>query len=217
MSSTAKRPTAGRRRVGSATSKTRAAIVESTEQQMLEEGYASVTYRSVAARAGVTAGLVQYYFPTLDDLFLAVLRHGTDRIVDDIPRVFDTDQPLRAIWKYVSHPTGAALIMEFMALANHRKKIWSELGAGGERVRKAQLRALADWQQKHGRVLEPDLPPAALLFMLTAVGRMARLEEAFGTHTGHDEAITIVMRFLASIEPAPSLAGDDASPPRTHP
>src|SRR2546428_639601 len=55
MAATAKTSTPVRKRVGSPTSKTRAVIVESTEQVMLEEGYASVTYRSVAARAGVTA------------------------------------------------------------------------------------------------------------------------------------------------------------------
>jgi AcrR family transcriptional regulator len=199
-------PTATRRRVGSETSETRAAIVESTEQLMLEQGYAAVSYRSVAARAGVTASLIQYYFPTLDDLFLAVLRHGTDRIVDEVRRVFDTEQPLRAIWEYVSDPRGAALFVEFMALANHRKKIWDELGAGGERVRHAQLAGLAArWDDYN--INEEDLPPAALLFMLTAIGRMARLEEAFGTRTGHDEAIAIVQRFLDTVEPSVSAPG----------
>ena len=46
---------------------------------MLERGYSAVTYRSVAATAGVTAGLVQYYFPTLDELFLALLRRRSER------------------------------------------------------------------------------------------------------------------------------------------
>jgi hypothetical protein len=42
------------RRVGAATSKTRA------ESLMVREGYAVVTYCSLAASAGGTAGLVQY-------------------------------------------------------------------------------------------------------------------------------------------------------------
>src|SRR2546423_15477812 len=115
------------RRVGSANSTTRAVILRSAEQVMLEQGYAAITYRSVAARAGVTAGLVQYYFPTLDDLFIAVLRTGTDRIVDEIDRVSQSDQPLHAIWDYASNPTGAALLVELMAAANHRKKISAEI------------------------------------------------------------------------------------------
>jgi AcrR family transcriptional regulator len=189
-----------RRRIGSATSKTRAVIVDGAEQLMLEHGYASITYRSVAARAGVTAGLVQYYFPTLDDLFIAMLETGTDRILDDIDRAFQRGRPLHAMWQYASNPTGAALIVEFMAAANHRKKIWDKIGEGGERVRGAQLHALSERWQRYG-IDERDLPPAALLFVLTAIGRMARLEEAFGTRTGHDDAIAIVTRFLDALEP----------------
>ncbi|MEX0665411.1 MAG: TetR/AcrR family transcriptional regulator [Acidimicrobiia bacterium] len=196
------------RRIGSPTSKTRAVIVEGAEQIMIEDGYASVTYRSVAARVGVTAGLVQYYFPSLDDLFLAVLRRGTDRIVEEVRRLSETDAPLHAIWEYVSDRRGAALIVEFMAVANHRKAIWDELGAGGERVRRAQLEALADrWPQLS--ITDHDVPPAALLFALTALGRMARLEAAFGTHTGHDEAIDVVRRLLDTVEPSPTEADNN--------
>lgn len=63
---------------GSATSKPRTVILRSAGQIMTEQGYAAVTYRSVAARAQVTPELVQYYFPVLDDLFIALLRADTD-------------------------------------------------------------------------------------------------------------------------------------------
>jgi AcrR family transcriptional regulator len=208
MNDSAPTSSGAHRRVGSSTSKTRAVIVESTEHLMLEQGYASITYRSVAARAGVTAGLVQYYFPTLDDLFIAVLRTRTDQILEEIDRLFQSDQPLHAIWDYASNPTGAALLVELMAAANHRKAISAEIGEGGERVRRAQLRALS---ARHARYAyaDIDLPPAALLFMLIAIGRMARLEETFGTRTGHDEAIALVQRLLDTIESGPADAGGE--------
>jgi AcrR family transcriptional regulator len=203
MDDTTTASTAPRRRVGSPTSKTRALIVQSTARLMLDEGYAAVTYRSVAAQAGVTAGLVQYYFPTLDALFVAVLRQLTEGLVEQLEEAFQAGQPLRSVWDYASNPTGAALLVEFMALANHRKDIWNQLGEGGERIRRAQLQALNKHWDDYG-IAEHDLPPAALLFMLTSIGRMARLEEAFGTRTGHDEAITIVERLLDALEPKPA-------------
>jgi hypothetical protein len=61
----------------------------------------------------------------------------------------------------------------------------------------------------HYRIDEPDLPPGALLFMLSAIGRMAGLEEAFGTRTGHDKAIALVRRFLDTIEPTALNTGDE--------
>jgi hypothetical protein len=39
------------------------AIVRSAEKIMIDQGYAAVTFRSVAAGARVTPGLVQYYSP----------------------------------------------------------------------------------------------------------------------------------------------------------
>src|SRR5689334_12810669 len=67
------------RRIGAETSKTRAVLLDRAEELMIEEGYAAVTYRVLAARAGVTGGLVQYYFPTLDDLFVALLERRSER------------------------------------------------------------------------------------------------------------------------------------------
>ena len=54
---------ASTRRVGAETSKTRDLLLDCVERLMLDTGYAGVSYRAVAAKAGVTAGLVQYYFP----------------------------------------------------------------------------------------------------------------------------------------------------------
>jgi len=188
------------RRIGSERSKTRAAIVDSAEQLMVENGHASITYRSVAAQAGVTAGLVQYYFPTIDELFVAVLGNGTDRLLEEISRAMESEQPLRAMWAYASNATGAALIVEFMAAANHRKDMWDQLGEGGERVRQAWVDALSPRWETYG-IADADLSLSGLVFILTAIGRMARLEEGFGTRTGHDDAIAIVERFLDAVEP----------------
>jgi len=101
--------------VGAGKSKRLGAIVDSALTLMIEEGYAAVTYRSVAARAGVAAGLVQYYFPSLDDLFIAGLRRRTDEIIERLTEVGKAEQPLRAVWEYASNRSGTALLMEFMA------------------------------------------------------------------------------------------------------
>jgi AcrR family transcriptional regulator len=165
------------------------------QQIMVELGYAAVTYRSVAARAEVTPGLVQYYFPALDDLFIALLRADTDRISDRLVRAAHEGRPLRAVWDYASDKAGTALMLEFMALANHRKAIGPVMGEGGERVRQAQLAAITAASQRY------ELPPAALAFLMTAIPRMIGLEEAFGTTTGHQETIALIQQYLDEVEP----------------
>ena len=135
---------AQQRRVGAETSETRAALLDGTERLMLDEGYASVTYRRVAAAAGVTAPLVQYYFPTLDDLFLALLRRRSDRNLQKLndSLLAHPDAPLRVIWEYSADETSTALLIEFTALGNHRKTIRAEIAEMSQRSRKVQLDAL---------------------------------------------------------------------------
>ena len=174
--------------------------MRSTLELMLEEGYAAVTYRSVAARAGVTAGLVQYYFPVLDDLFIAVLRRSTDELIERLTVVTAARQPLRAVWAYARDETGTALLLEFMALANHRKEVAAVIGEGGERVRQAVLANLSAKWSSYG-FTDAELSPRAVLFLLSCIPRMARLEENFGTVTGHAEALDLVERFLDGVEP----------------
>jgi len=191
---------APRHGVGSRSSATLAAILRATERLLLDEGYAAVTYRGVATRAGVTPGLVQYYFPGLDELFIAVLRRGTDRAIQALDRAGGAEQPLRALWSYANDKAGSALLLEFMALANHRKAIAPVVGEGGERVRKALLDTVTRTWHRY-RLDDPELTPAALVFVLSAVPRMIHLEQAFGAHTGHAEAVALVERFLDRVEP----------------
>ena len=60
------------RRFGLENSKTRTHLLDAAEQLMREEGYAAVTSRRVAAKAGLKPQLVHYYFRTMDDLFIAL-------------------------------------------------------------------------------------------------------------------------------------------------
>ena len=53
---------------------TRVALIEASAQIMVDDGYAAATSRRVAAKAGVKPALMHYYFPSMDDLFVAVLR-----------------------------------------------------------------------------------------------------------------------------------------------
>ena len=63
-------------KAGTRDTATRRALIQATAQVMLQEGYAAATSRRVAAQAGVKPALVHYYFPSMDDLYLAVLRSG---------------------------------------------------------------------------------------------------------------------------------------------
>lgn len=62
------------RRFGPRDSQTSVKIIEITEEMIRTGGYASVTTRKVAAKAGLNPTSVHYYFKTTDDLMVAVYR-----------------------------------------------------------------------------------------------------------------------------------------------
>ena len=62
------------RRIGAPDAKNRGVLIDAAEKLLLEEGYAAVTSRRVAEKAGLKPQLVHYYFRTMEELFLAVFR-----------------------------------------------------------------------------------------------------------------------------------------------
>ena len=117
-------------------------LVAATSQVMLEEGYAAATSRRVAAKAGVKPALVHYYFPTMDELYLAVFRRGAAIYLERQQEALASDRPLHAFWDTLIEPKDTRLLLEFMGLANHRKEIRAEIAAWSERWREKQITAL---------------------------------------------------------------------------
>jgi AcrR family transcriptional regulator len=181
-------------------SNTRRLLLDATVAIMLEEGYAGATSRRVAARAGVKPALVHYYFPTMDELYLAVFREGAQANIERQQDALDSSRPLHALWDEASEPRGARLLMEFMALANHRKAIRSELALWAERWRDAQITALGTILRDHGGGVDWR-SPAVVSVLMACVGRMLVLEDALGISTGHDELRALVERSIAAVEP----------------
>jgi AcrR family transcriptional regulator len=67
----------------------REVIVRAAADSLLEHGYAGTSVRSIASRAGVAIGNVQYYFPTKSELLIEAWRHLTDRSTDELRRALN--------------------------------------------------------------------------------------------------------------------------------
>jgi TetR/AcrR family transcriptional regulator, transcriptional repressor for nem operon len=193
------------RRVGTETSKTRDLLLDCVERLMVKSGYASVTYRAVAAAAGVTSGLVQYYFPSQDELFAAVIRRRSQQNIDRLTDALreDADEPLRVLWEYSQDESVAALTTEFLALGNHSTSIKEVIAEVSERVRGLQLQVLHARFGAEGIDLG-RLSPEAFLFLLTGTPKLIRLEQGVGISTTHAEAVTAFEDFLDTAEPRAS-------------
>jgi TetR/AcrR family transcriptional regulator, transcriptional repressor for nem operon len=177
-------------------------ILDGVERLMIEKGYAGVTYRALAAAAGVSPALVQYYFPTLDDVFLAAMRRSVDAHIERFTATLKerNNEPLRVLWEFSRDRATAALMIELTALGNRRPSIKAEIGQATERLRQVQLDALAAASQSHPPV-NSELSPAALVFLLTGIPKLIALEASVGASTAHVEVIDAFERYLDIVEP----------------
>jgi AcrR family transcriptional regulator len=193
---------ASTRRIGAEDSETRTALLDATEQLMLEEGYAAVSSRHIAQKAGLKPQLVHYYFRTMDDLFLAAFRRRAEQGLERQAQAIGSTQPLRALWQLSDDSTGTALMMEFAALANHRKSIRSEIARYGELFRTRQAAVLAEVMEEHGIDTE-DFSPLMVMVLITGVSQLLVMEDALGMTTGHAETRSVVERYLEQFETTP--------------
>ena len=192
---------APRRRVGAATSKKRDELLDCVERLMVREGYAAVTYRAVAAKAGVTSGLVQYYFPTLDDLFIAAIRRRSEQNLQRLTDALDArpDQPLRGpvgvqqggVHRRPHHGVPRTRQPPQVHRVGHRRGHRTGPTPPGRRHGRAISHAAASTSRPL---------PDALLFLVTGIPKLIRLEQGVGLSSTHAEVIDYFESFLATLE-----------------
>jgi AcrR family transcriptional regulator len=189
------------RPVGERSPTAREALLDATQRVMLDEGYAAVSSRRVAAVAGTDKALVHYYFGTMDDLFIALFRRSAETRAAQLGDALASRRPLWALWDVLLEQSSTALMTEFIALANHRKAVKAVMVDNSRKFRDMQLDGLAATLAGYG--LEPqDWPPAAVIVLLSAISRYVRTDEMFGVERGHGEAVALVERHIAALEGA---------------
>ncbi|MDX1884282.1 helix-turn-helix domain-containing protein [Mycolicibacterium sp. 120270] len=176
-------------------------LIEATAKIMRDEGYAAATSRRVAAEAGVKQALVYYYFPSMDDLFVEVLRAGAEASLQNMRAALTDDDPLRTLWQINSDSPMIGLNTEFMALANHRKVIRTELKAYAERVRDIETAAVTVALRARGVDLD-EYPPVVVSMLIAQIARSLCNESAVGVTLGHDEMRKFIDRQLAALTTA---------------
>jgi len=191
------------RRLGAKDSATRAQLVDAAERLMVEEGYASVTSRRLAAAAGLKPQLVHYYFRSMDDLFVEVFRRQAEADIRRFEEAVAGGVSLQTLWRMNNNARAAARTIEFVALANHRKAIRTEIARFAERFRVAQLDAIAKALDAAG-IAETQLPPFVALLLMEGLAQVLGLEQMIGVTSGHDETLDFIERLLSGLPATPA-------------
>ncbi len=189
-----------KRRLGAENSATRTQLLDAVEAVMREDGYGSLTARSVAERAGLKHQLVYYYFQTLEDLLVAAYERHIERYNTQSIAALNSEQPLHAFWKVHSNAEDASLNAEFLSLANHNEAIRLRTIQFGEKVRRLGLNRLQEVINRKD-LHESPLTPIGIAQAIMAIGCNLALETSIGISGGHSETRALVDWCLDMIEP----------------
>ncbi len=181
------------------------AFLDAAERLLVEDGYAGITTRRLAAEAGANHGLVHYYFGTIDEVFVQVLERFTDRLVARQREMYGSDLPFiekwRAAWRFQEEDLDAGY-----------SKIWMELQAlswSRPDLRPRVARVNAEWRavlrEAYERaaeeyVLGTDFPVEVLVAMTMTFGQGFALERLEGIDEGHGELLDWIERWLESLD-----------------
>lgn len=105
-------------------------ILEAAEQLLIDSGYHNFSMRKVAKEAGVSVGNLQYYFPSKDKLFEALLDHVIQNYLDTFERFRGKYDPkeqfikiIKAVIKDLKTKHTTVFFPELWSMANHEKHI----------------------------------------------------------------------------------------------
>lgn len=187
------------RRLGAPHARNRAVLLDAAAQVMAENGYAAATSRRIASRAGLKPQLVHYYFATMDDLFIALLRRRADAGLEGLRRALEAPNPLRAIWEVDRHTWVDPLGLELIAIARHRASVGLELSGYAARFRAAMIEVI-EQTPRPGTPLDDVLVPSVLAVLMTATSRTLAQEIDLGLTTGHAETVGLIEWYLDRID-----------------
>jgi AcrR family transcriptional regulator len=151
-----------------------ARIVDAMRVSVAARGIAGSTFDQVAREAGVSRGLLHYYFGTKERLLVEVVRRECDVSADEM-----MDALVRSFEDFLHEgPTAALMFYEMLTLAQRNEEIAAELAELGRRTRSQladNLRAKSEAGVLQLRA-DPDAI-AAVLFVLADGITLRRLSE----------------------------------------
>lgn len=170
-------------------------LLAAAKAVMEEEGYAAVTSRRVAAKAGLKPQLVHYYFAGMDDLLLELFRTLAEEIMELQAAALQTERPLHEIWKFLSNGNRRILLEQFLLMSRYHPGIQREMQKFGEIYRREQI-VLMESLLREGDIAPFPWSPEFLAILFNALSRAMAVEPSYGLDLGSKEAMESLYWFL---------------------
>ncbi len=178
----------------------RDALLRAVLRAVAKHGFAGLTYRAVAAEAGVTHGLVSYHFGSLDAMITEALVLAADEAIRD-SRVTVSSDELSAFADRIStlvseHPDAQAYQFELTFEARRRPELASQVRALYENYYSVTERSLVE--------LGIDRDQALTRLVFAALDGLVLQQLIFGDARATDASIERLQELLALLAKAGS-------------
>jgi AcrR family transcriptional regulator len=174
------------------------ALLDAAEAMLVEVGYAGITTRKLAERAGVNHGLVHYYFGSMEDLLLRVVERFTEGLVERQRAMYAADIPFIEKWRQAMR-----FLDEDSDSGYH--KVWYEMQAlawNNDAVRSRLQLVTQQWVDVVGAAFETGLreigvdrrrfPTKAVVSLVVTFNQGIMVERLLGFDSGHRELLRMV-------------------------
>ena len=150
-------------------------IVAAMRSSVGTRGAAASTFDHVAREAGVSRGLLHYYFGSKEQLLVEVVRHDCDSRIQAMADRFAVAGDAEAIVdalvigleEFMGEPGSQAVVYELLSASRHSEEIRAELGELYRRWREFLAGALREKQAEGVVKLDADADSvASMLFAL---------------------------------------------------
>ena len=157
-------------------------IIEAMRASVAARGIAGSTFDHVASEAGVSRGLLHYYFGTKERLLVEVVRRESDvrieRLEEAIGGASDAEDVLdalvRSFEEWLGDGPAPVMIYEVLTLAQRNDEIATELAELGRRTRSHLTEALERKQDTGVLSLRIEPALASMFLFALADGVMVR-------------------------------------------
>jgi AcrR family transcriptional regulator len=186
-------------------------IIEAMRASVASRGAARSTFDHVAREAGVSRGLLHYYFGTKERLLLEVVRRDADirlTLLDKALAKATTAQAVidalvRSLEYLIEHDPGFyALIFELFTVARRNEEIAAESSELARRTREHVANELAA-KQREG-VIELADDPEAVASLLLALGDGLALRMLIEPGADHSPGLRAAIRVAGTVITEPS-------------
>jgi len=179
------------------------AILDAAECLLVDVGYARITTRRLAKRAGVNQGLVHYYFGSMEEVLLQAVERFTTRLVERQRSMYASDAPFiekwRAAMSYLQEDSDSGyqkILLELYALGWNKEAIRNRMKHVHEQWMNVLLPSFEAGLTELG-VDKEQYPVEAIVSLVSTFNQGIMLERLSGVDSGHRELLEMIERLLA--------------------